>query len=517
MEPDTEITTPKHATRWRVPAFYAVLALLALTALFQRLPGFNPPSLWLDDLWLAALTKHASLRYLLFGSAPCPPAFGLLLRCFTALAGHGHWQFQVLPLVAALAYVVLAGHFVFALTRRMSLGLLATVFAAANPTLAIYSLRAKPYSFDVLAAQLLLMGTFVCWRRQTLRSIVLLTAGCMLAMLFSFPSILVGAALVNIVALTMLLQPDNRPKWRPSAVTLAACNVALLVTYLVMMRPHVSGAGRGPLSNFYPTATTAPAIAEFVWENGAAFFWGAFPARITWIALFVPVGLYAMIRKPEWRGVGLAVTAFYLGIFLASLLRIYPLGAGRTDAFSYPFTITAAALGIDLLTRKYKFFAVGGAVFVLAVFGFELATVRYTYPESGARAVVERVSDAVQADDALVVYPCSNWPLALYGKWPTELVVMKEPVTGFYMYPERPRTLVINEVIDGVWYAHDARIVKQQLEPFLLKAHERLVYMASSAHEHVNAWIVECITSHGYIVQVSETYPTSYFMIFVRE
>lgn len=497
------------ATRWRIPAFYATLVLLALAGLVQRLPGFNPPSLWLDDLWLAVLTKHASLRFLLVGSSPCPPVFGLILRWSTAVAGYGHWQFQLIPLLAGLAYVVLAGHFVFAVTRRMSLGLIAAALAVASPTLAIYSLRVKPYASDALLTQALLMAAFLCRRRRTAGALLFLGCLAAAAMTISFPSLMVSAALINTFALCMLIDRDPRPGRRSTLLAAGACNGLLLVVFLLLIRSHFSGHWSGPLSTFYASPTL-----EFLTQKGAAFFWGAFPARLTWIALFVPVGLFALVREKKWRCIGLALLIFYAGLFLASMLRLYPVGAGRTDVFSYPLTIAAAVLGIDLLTRKYRFFAVGGAVFVLAVFGFEMATVRYTYPESGAKKVVERACEMTRPDDGLIIYPCANWSVAFYGKWPTGLVAMDEPDTGFHMFPERPRTLVIKEVIDWVWYPHDPRVVKQQLEPFLSEGHERLVYVASSADAHVNTWIVECITAHGYVAEISETYPTSYFMTF---
>jgi len=507
MTTETAPQSTSRNIRWRVPAFYAALVLLAIAGLVQRLPGLDPFSLWLDDLWLAVLTKHASSRFLLTGSSPCPPAFGLLIRWFTAIAGYGEWQFQMFPLVAGLAYVVLAGHFAFSVTRRMSVGLMAAAFAVANPALAIFSLRVKPYTLDALITQALLMAALASWQRRTARSLAGLTALAALGMVLSFPSLLVSAALINAIVLCTLLEKNSVRAWGPPLTTAAACNAALLVTFLLFIRPHFSGHWSGLLANYYASPTLA-----FMRGKGAALFWGAFPARLTWIALFVPAGLYALMREKKWRGVGLALLIFYPGLFLASMIRLYPIGAGRTDIFTYPLTIAAAVFGIDLLTRKYRFFAVGGAVFALAVFGFELATIRYTYPESGARAVVEHAGRTVTPDDGLVIYPSSNWPVALYGRWPTRLVVLEEPDTGFYMYPERPRTLVINEVIDGVWRPS----VKRQLEPFLANGHERIAYVASSVVSHVNAVIVECITAHGYEAQAKQEYPSSCLTVFVR-
>ena len=497
--------------RRRQYAFYAALVVMALAALFQRLQGFNPSSFWLDDTWPVVLTRHASVRHLIIGTSPSPPLFAVLLRGFTAAAGHGHWQYQIIPLIASLACIVIAGHFIRTLTQRMSLGLMAAAFVAANPTLAIFSLRVKQYSFDALIVLLILMAAFSCRRRRTLQSFVQLTAVCTIGMLLSFPSFLVSAAFLGTIALFQLVECDSRTALRKALITLVACATVVLGFFFIFILPHFSGHWSGLLTNFYAKPTL-----EYMRGAGAGFFWGAFPARLTWVVLFVPVGLVAMLLDKRWRAIGVALCIFYPGLFLASMLKLWPVGAGRTDIFSYPLTITAAIYAVDVLTRKYRFFAIGGAVLAFAALGVDVATVRYTYPETGARTVVERANETVRPDDALIVYPCSNWALAMYGRWPTRFVVLENPDPGFYMYPDRPRTLVINEEIDRVWYDHDPTIVRRQLVPFLGQSHRRLVYIANAAHEHVNDWIVECITSHGYAVETSETYPTAYFTVFLK-
>jgi len=485
---------------------------LVALALYQRWPGLNPPSLWLDDLWVAVLAKDATLSGLLWGKSPCPPGFVILLKVLRAVAGQEPWVLQALPLAASLAQPALMAWLVWRVTGSVAAAVAGAALAAANPTLAAYSLRVKAFSLDGLVTLGLLIGAVGCARAGGTGRLAVLACAAVAALPFSFPSLFVSMALVNAVLWQRVRAGTNRG---PTLAVAAGFNAAMLATFAVVVQGRVTKPILMYWTDYYLPASSLANACAFMAETGRHFVTGACHGRAPWLALAIPVGLYTLARRGH-KAVAAGLVLFYAGMVAVSAAKLYPLGTGRTDLFGYPLSAFLAVLGLWTLLRRVPAALWLGAAAALALMGHEQICNRVTYPYSCSRAVMERANETVQPGDALVVYPWANWAAGYYGRWPTELVDVDDSTNGFYVHLDRPRTCVLHETHGGVNFQADARVVWLQVHELLARPADRVVYAAASADVQPHRWIVEAILSHGYEVRLDEPYKGGRFMVFTR-
>jgi Dolichyl-phosphate-mannose-protein mannosyltransferase len=179
--------------RWTLPV--AVLAV-TLLALVLRAPGLDPPSLYLDDVWVGALTRIESIGKMAALHAHHALGF-LLLEWLARRAFHDpEWSLQILPFVASLLLIPLSARLVFKLTRNTGSAFLAAALVAISPVLSAYSVRAKPFAFDALATCVLLLAAAGCLEKPSLRRLAGLGSLAVLATLLSLPALLTSAVLL---------------------------------------------------------------------------------------------------------------------------------------------------------------------------------------------------------------------------------------------------------------------------------------------------------------------------------
>jgi len=516
----SDLTPPEAAgaSRWIEqlprPALVLGLGAIALLWLLARLPGFNPPSLWLDDEWVAVLVKSASLSFLFEVRPPVPPGFVLALKGVRALLGDGEWQLQLLALLAGAAQVVAIGWLVRRVTGHASLGLLAAALLAGNPVLATYSLRAKAYALDGLLS-IVLVGLAAAALRsgRTGRFLWLCAAGCA-AIFLSVPSLFVAGAMVNVAAAALLLRPPATasPAGRPVAPSRlrlllgwAGFHLAVLAFYLAFVRGGRNASLLVHWRNFFVPTDDLSAAAAFLSGRGARLFTGAFPEGLPWLAALIPVGLARLLWRRDGRALGLAMAGLYAGVVAAAALRLYPIGGGRTDLYAVPISILLAACALSGHGRWSRWLPPAAAALAAAHFLITLPSGRSAYPEEGGRAIVERANEIVRDEDGLVIYPWSNYAVGYYGRWPVRLVPVADSTNGFYVRLERERTLVLHETLAGRSFEAGPDVVERQLIPFLADGPERLVYVAVKGPTDPHAWIVRTIVSHGYRMVDHET------------
>ena len=108
------------------------MSAIAVLAAWARLPGWNPDSLWFDDLTYAALIR-ADLWSMLTAPIHVAPGLFVIWRRFYELFPDPEWSLQILPFACALAAIPVMYHVVQRLTCDRSLGLLAAAVTALNP------------------------------------------------------------------------------------------------------------------------------------------------------------------------------------------------------------------------------------------------------------------------------------------------------------------------------------------------------------------------------------------------
>ena len=192
--------------RWHTGLRAALsLAVTAVTvrAVMARLPGWNPESLWYDDLVYAANVRAADVWEMI--TAPLHVAPGLLViwRGLHALFPDPEWSLQLLPFASAIAAVPVIAVTVRRLTGDDSLAVLGAAVTALNPLLARYSVFVHQYAVEFLITALFLSAAATLRHPRTgidpgrFRWTALLgSAGTF----FSIPSVFVSFPIVNLGA-----------------------------------------------------------------------------------------------------------------------------------------------------------------------------------------------------------------------------------------------------------------------------------------------------------------------------
>jgi len=472
--------------------------LLSLIFLLRGLPALAPPSLWLDDQWVALLAAQAPWSFLFSAPIPCPPGFALLEQLARRLLGDADWALQVLPFAAGILTVPLLGWVTFRLTGERLLGLAVATLLAGSPVLAAFSLRVKPFSLDALVATALLNLAVAGMHRPGVRGLACLCALAAIAPLLSFPAILVGPPLVAATGWSVLGATESTGARRRPVVALLVAYAGALAAAAWLLAGRGNPALFQHWRSFYLPLLEPALLPEFLAGAGERFFTLAFPEPLGALALLVPAGIAVLWHRRPTRPLGMALAALYVGVAAASALGRFPVGGGRTDLFSYSVTLLCVAAALAAIPWRPRLVAGGAALAAIAALGWTIQDGPVEYPATGAATIVRRAARAIGPGDGLVVYPWSNWAVAYYGPWPSRLVEVADSTNGYYAELERPHTLVLRESAGGVKFDASPPGVESQLATWLPGAPEHVHYLALWGPAAPNDWVVRAFRAHGY-------------------
>ncbi len=486
--------------RWRAPLLAIGLMALTGSALAQRWGGLNPYSLWLDDQWVVALVKHATLNDLVELGPPTPVGFVVVLKAFDQVGGSGTWRMQLLPFVLGLAQIPLLGWLAFRMTGLASLGMFAATLLAGSRFFAVYSLRTKQFVVESFITLLLIALAMMWLRRRRRARLAVLLALAVLVLPVSFTAAFVGLVIVNGLLVHILL--DRTGDWRGSrhlALIGGGLYDALALTWIVL---YQSGQASPALVRFwqgyYLPLDDFGAAWGFLTTRVSQFLTGALPDTLAWLAMSVPVAIVLLLCRRPTRTLGGVLALFYGGMLAASALHLYPLGGRRTDIFSYPITILAITAALWAIGRRWRVVPIAAVVVAVTELLLLFPRAPIGYPPSPGRAAVELADDLAHEADAIVIAPHANWAVGCYGRWPVRLGRAPELTNGFFVEVDRPGTLVLRELLDGVDYRADRKVVHKQLEGFMQGRPRRVLFITLERRRRTDEWIAEAIRSHGY-------------------
>lgn len=462
------------------------LAVLVYVSARQGFAALDPVSLWLDDLWVATLVKHASLVELWQLKAPAPYGFIVIEKLVRAVFGDGQLQLQAAPYLARLVSIAALGWLAAELTGSAGIGLLAATGLALQSELAIQSLRVKQYSLDVLLCVMLLGFAIAALRRPSLGRLAWFGFACVVALPCSFPSAFIGPALFSLCALAYA----HDQRLVAPAVAVRALGLMLLFDVLcaALLLLIVQQKTTPALQNFwadnYPERATWRALRKFYRTGPGRDFLIGF-APLPWLAWLVPIGVIQLLRERWTRALGVFVVLLHAAVLLSGILKMYPLGVPRLDAYIRPVQLLAAAAALQPLatwTRLRSLIAVP-ALIVALVAAWQLTARPVEYVPAGEKplaAHVERwLSDPTTG---LLLFPWANWAFAYYTDSPVKLVPVSDSTNGFFAIPERPQSVVLRETWQGMFfadYARDAAVFDQQLAALLQSPPPKLVFYGS--------------------------------------
>lgn len=496
--------------------FWVAITLIAASAVYQRFHGLSPKSLWLDDVWAALLARSASVSFIFNADVPCSPCFILLLKVIVFVFGAGEAQMQILPFCVSLTMVFLFAYLLLRFTKMFSLSIIAAVFIAANPLITSYSLRVKPFILDSFIILLILLLSTRCLERKDKESLYFLSILSALAIFVSYVSLFLSVFAVGILHWRLLAEKNV-----PKKAVIVSC-LGYYVLFLVMYVFLIKGRGNPSLyvywKEYYIPVESAKSCAEFLKNKGLMFFKGAFISKFSWLAVFIPLGIFRLIFDKEKRPIGLSIVCFYASIIAAGVLKIYPIGGGRTDIFTFPISIFAAVVGVWTFAKRFKWSGVLLCAAVIVLFVKDSNT-RAEYPNNFNKEAVQLLNKQEKSDDAIIIFPWANWAVGYYGKWKPLFVKVEDSTNGFFVEPKRHNTYVLRETWGGVDFRDSSDVITSQLA-FMKNDQKRILYLACSVFDvskKPHEWIIENIIARGYAVEYEEKFIDGCFMVFRKQ
>ena len=436
-------------------ATVAAVAAIAVRAAMARLPGWNPESLWADDLVYAAIVRSQDLWSMLTVPIHLAPGPFLIWRGLYTLFPDPEWSLQLLPFACGIASIPVMALVVHSVTRDYGLAILAAALTALNPLLAHYTVFVHQYPFVFLVTALFLLAAAHVLRNPDAFSPRLfgwMTLGGGVAAFFSVTSVFISFPTVNLGA-ALALRGWRRDRARTIRILLSAVafNAAVLAAYL-FLRARSNEIVRGGRfgAGFMPLMSVDSAW-DFLARNGSRMLelglpsWGqgelTNPVTFSWPLPFLALGLVWLLARRPTRCLGLVILGFYAAFVTASALQIYPLGTGRTDIFAFPLSICLFAVGLHLATQALpvrRLIRLAVAILVMAVAVTRPLHVEYFDVDDVH--LVDDLTANLQPEDSLIVSPTGAFLVAFYGDWPVTITASDRASHGTMATIGRDRT-----------------------------------------------------------------------------
>ena len=482
-------------------ALLLCVTVTAIRAAIARLPGWDPDSLWMDDLIYGTLIR-ADFWSMLTIPIHVAPGLFLIWRALYASFPDPEWSLQVLPFACGVASIPVMALVVWNLTRDEGLALLAAAATALNPLLAHYSVFVHQYSLDFLVTALFLLAATVLFRRRRGRAgapvwPVALAGG--LATFLSVPSVFVSFPLLHLAVLSALRDwHRTRSRGLNALLSVAAYDLAVFGAYLFMSGRANEHVRRDFAAGFLPL-DSAGAMWEFLASNGRFLLDMSLPdlGVPPWPLPLVGLGLAWLLARRSTRLIGLLVLSTYGMFGVASGLRVYPLGTGRPDIFAFPLAILLSVMGVHLATVRGSYRRVVRWVLALGLAAFALVhplhvEYRGEADQGNGKLLIDHLVAGVRADDGLILMPGSEYLTAFYGPWPYALAVDERVANATRLTLGRGRTLHLG---------HADADIPSQVERYLSSRPDRIWVISFWRGQHVNG----ILERHGYAVHVVET------------
>ena len=417
-------------------ATVAAVAAIAAQAGIARLPGWNPESLWADDLVYAAIVRSQDVWSMLTAPIHVAPGPFLIWRGLYTLFPDPEWSLQLLPFACGIASIPLMALVVWSLTRDYGLAMLAAALTALNPLLAHYTVFVHQYPFEFLVTALFLLAAASLVHNHNdvdPRRFGWLALGGGLAVFFSVPSVFASFPAVNLgAAFAARGWRGDRTRTVRILLSAAAYNAAVLAAYLFLSERANENVRGGRFASGFVPLTSVDSAWDFLARNGFRMLelglpsWGQGdllnPVTSSWSLPLVGLGLVWLLARRSTRFLGLVVLGFYAAFVTASALQIYPLGTGRPDIFAFPLSICLFAVGVRLATqalpaRRLVRLAVATVVMAVAL----ARPLHVEYFNVDDVHLVDHLAANLQSEDGLILSPSGAFLVAFYGDWPVTI------------------------------------------------------------------------------------------------
>ena len=461
---------------WRAPLHLGVALLLCVVAGVLRYGPLGPSSLWLDDAWVALVSKTSGVADT-FMVGLTGPGFAFLLKGWLAVVGFSETAAQ-LP---AFVFGVVAPGLLYlvAVARGLSFAgaFVAGALLVASPVHIVYSTRVKHYTLDVVLAIVLIA---LAWRliespaSRRLWAWLVVVACAAVAVSGGVAPMAVAALGVGLLASLF----RGRAELAVALGAWGAWAVFALGWYVLVLRPAITPAIRGYWAEQY-VGSVADLLTGL---GGVVDGLSALPVAVVGLAVVTGVAVLVVARPL----VALLLVAPVVGLAVLAAFGLAPLGGGRTDAFLYP----ALALLVGALVHRVAQWRVvlgAAAAALLTVAVVATADFAPPYPQEDVRSLVAQVDQQRRPGERLLVYPSTIWAYALYSDLPVDLVRSDNP-WGFrpHLNDTDVTLLEANRDAPERYAPQVASAVEGTGQVWLLSSHRRddLEFIASSLRSH---------------------------------
>lgn len=431
-----QMTFKQRATSYLESPRLPLLALGCVTAVGAILRayhlGFKP--LWFDEAlfyWigqggLAAIINQNALQ------SSAPPLFAVLVSLVSRVS-ITEVALRFVPYLAG----TLAIPAMYILARRyLSVGgaLAAAIMIAVAPSQIKHSQQVREYSLSVLLGLAILVSFGDLLEKRTWRSAIFLTIATVVGIFTHYGLALLVLAINCVFLVYILRMKEPRRNLFLKWLVVQAFGIgAALAVYSLALRHQIGPVvfeGAGYLQAGFWTGSSLGSAVEFVYSGVRELMVSAYPGYVFTLMLYTGSMVLILLH---WRTPYPYLIAAPIAVVVgASLLRLYPLTAGRQDLFLAPLSILVAATALDYMIRKDNRRLLVAVFLSLIVWRAIPSLVSY-YPTDGDSAVgnlVKRVAASAAPGD------------------PIYLCLGNDPALRYYVHVRYPMPL--NPIVKGI-------------------------------------------------------------------
>jgi hypothetical protein len=390
---------------------------------------------WLDEAWVAVLTRLPFSRFRQFSSST-PVGFVTLLKL---VPGSGLQRARMMVLVfsaatAAMAYVIVRG----CRWGSKPFARAAAAAAALVVMLAPLSLTRndlKQYTCDAFCALVVLAVAAWVDRPPGNTPVWWLSIASLVVLPFSSTSAFVSVAAFAGV-LGSALSTRSRRRITEVLVTGAATGAALGGFFAAVIIPNTNDSLRAYWNASYLSGSPLH-ILHVSWTRLTALQGSLGTRAIGFVALFV-AGL-VVLAALQARAVAIAAPVLWIEMLLAARLRRYPFLDQRTSHFLLVSSLVVCAIGAAGIVRAASRWRreLGGVISIVLAVTFVLGVRSHirqlNIPHEDARAQTAYVAAHRAPDDVILVNQAGAYAFSYY--WPHGSIatpINNEMATGFF-------------------------------------------------------------------------------------
>jgi hypothetical protein len=413
---------------WRQPRCW-IAVCLAVGLGLRAYHYLREPSMWHDEAYQMLNVLERGYDTAFSGqdfAEAAPPLFFVAEKAAADVLGDSLYALRLLPFFASCLTLILLAVVAWRLLPTAAAPW-AVFCCALSDRLLWHACEAKPYSFDVLAAVVLiaLVGLTTHW--SLARRLLVLTVLAPLIIWASFPGcFLYGGVLV---ALVWPVLSSRSPRVMLTYALLAVVVFgAFAVLALGPVRAQRNDAMDSCWLHYFPPVNDPARLAWWLIDSTLEIGRYALRPAGAVLILFVAFGSIMWWRQRRFELLALLLVPWALAL-VASFLRSYPYGGARVLAYTTPavFLLAAAGLAHTLAWLGERSRA---AMIILAAL-FVLVPV--------ARAATKAAAPWQRADIAgAVAHIRSHWQ-------PGDIVVHNSTVAYYYFRDARDRQLHLQD------------------------------------------------------------------------